>query len=219
MKTPETLKLTPEQTDSLFTEVRSSNLSEEHKEWIILGIQSLFWIGTAYQDKKHKLFRFINKIFGPKTEQVRPKKGQGGQQKNKEEQSNPGLSENANPNADPFQSESANDLNQGIADDPSNEKPKPKGHGRRSADAFKKATFVQIALDTLKAGDKCPKCPKGTLYKYPPGKILVLMGQAPISAIHLKLQSFHCGTCGAIFKATIPKIFATHQEELRKQKQ
>ena len=201
------LKLTPEQTDSLFAEVRSSNLSEEYKDWIILGIQSLFWMGAAYQDKKHKLFRFMSKIFGPKTEQIRPKKGKGGRQKDKGGQANPGSSQNANPNANPSQSESANDLNQGTSSDPSNEK--PKGHGRRSADAFKKATCIQIALDNLKAGDRCPKCPKGTLYRYPPGKILVLMGQAPISAIHLKLQALRCGTCGVIFKATIPKVFAT----------
>lgn len=202
MKIPETLKLTPEQTDNLFAEVRSSNLSDEHKDWIILGIQSLFWIGAAYQDKKQKLFRFMNKIFGPKTEQIKPKNDKRGQP-------GPDSSRNENPNINPSVNENANDLNQGTAGDPSNEKPKSKGHGRRSADAFKKAMCVQIALDNLKAGDKCPKCPKGTLYKYPPGKILVLMGQAPISAIHLKLQAVRCSACGAIFKATIPKVFAT----------
>gem|GEM_PF-6122999 len=64
------LKLTSEQSDNLFAEVRSCNLSEEYKNLVILGLQSLFWITAAYQTKKHQLFRFMRNIFGAKTEKV-----------------------------------------------------------------------------------------------------------------------------------------------------
>lgn len=67
------LKLTSEQADSLFTEVRGCNLSEESKYLVISGLQSLFWITSAYQEKKHQLFRFMIKIFGAKTEKTNQK--------------------------------------------------------------------------------------------------------------------------------------------------
>lgn len=74
VKTPDIIKLTPEQADSLFAEVRGCNLPEECKNVIISAIQSLLWISSAYQEKKHQLFRFMRNIFGAKTEKTNPKK-------------------------------------------------------------------------------------------------------------------------------------------------
>jgi len=88
-------------------------------------------------------------------------------------------------------------------------KESPKGHGHRSANDFKNAFTLTIGLESLKARDLCPKCPKGTLYRYPPGSVLCLLGEAPIQALHVKLDALRCGTCGAIFKATLPKLLAT----------
>jgi transposase len=45
-----------------------------------------------------------------------------------------------------------------------NEKPKPKGHGRNGASAFRGAQKVKVAHEVLKRGDPCPACQKGKVY-------------------------------------------------------
>jgi transposase len=202
VKTPETLKLTPEQTDDLFAQVRSCNLSDQYKDWIISGLQSLFWIAAAYQDKKHKLFRFMSKIFGSKTERIKKRK-----KLNYQKTASATANEKANPS--PVQNENAKEGEQLPTDPTSNEKEKPKGHGHRSANAFQKAACVKIAHESLKAGDKCSECLRGRLYRYPPGKILCLTGHPPISAIRLNVEALRCNACGTIFRAKLPKIIAT----------
>lgn len=217
MKTPDMIKLTPEQADSLFTEVRDCNLPEECKNMVISGIQSLLWITAAYQEKRHQLFRFMRNIFGAKTEKVsskNKKKPQDTLEKGKEAATNADQSLNGNAqNAEPT-IEPPSGINEGASETDSSSKPSepkdpPKGHGHRSANDFINAFVVTIALNNLKERDPCPDCPKGTLYRYPPGSVLSLMSEVPIQALHVKLDALRCGTCGAIFKAILPKLLAT----------
>ena len=212
------LKLTSEQADNLFTEIRGCNLSEECKNLVILGLQSLFWITAAYQTKKHQLFRFMRKMFGATTEKVNYKN------KNNPSNNNSQRSKEVLANADPVPNEneqevestmgSTSDVNKDAYEKHGPDKlppPKesPKGHGHRSANDFKNIFVLTIALENLKARDPCPKCPKGTLYRYSPGSVLCLLGEAPIQALHVKLDALRCGACGDIFKATLPKLLAT----------
>lgn len=213
VKTPDMIKLTPEQADSLFTEVRDCNLPDECKKMIISGIQSLLWITAAYQEKKHQLFRFMRNIFGPKTEKVSSKtknEPQDTLQKGSEAATNADQSLNGNVQDAESTTESPSEIDEGASESDSPGKPpKPKGHGHRSANDFINAFVVKIALNNLKARDPCPKCPKGILYRYPPGSVLSLMSEVPIQALHVKLEALRCGTCGAIFKAILPKLLAT----------
>lgn len=200
------IKLTPEQADNLFTAVRGCDLSEECKNVIISGLQSLFWITAAYQEKKHQLFRFMRNIFGDKTEKVSKKN------KNKPPNSTSEQSKEAPANADQSPNDDACEENR--PGKPLAPKDPPKGHGHRSADDFKNAFILKIALDHLRERDPCPKCPKGILYRYPPGSILSLKGETPIQALCVKLDALRCGTCGAIFKATLPKLLATQSRAM-----
>lgn len=212
MKTPEILKLTSEQADNLFAEVRDCNLTEEYKNSVILGLQSLFWITAAYQTKKHQLFRFMRNIFGVKTEKISPKNkktSNSNLQRNKETLANADQAPSENAEVESTM-DFTSDINENACEKHDPDKPPaPKGHGHRSANDFKNAFILTIALENLKSRDPCPKCPKGILYRYPPGSVLCLLGEAPIQALHVKLDVLRCGTCGAIFKAALPKLLAT----------
>jgi transposase len=221
MKTPDMIKLTPEQADSLFAEVRGCNLPEECKNVVILGLQSLLWITSAYQEKKHQLFRFMRNIFGAKTEKVNKKNkpSNGASQKGKEAPVNADQALNGNAEDTKTMMGAPSGVTENVCerqkpDEPPTPKDQPKGHGHRSANDFKNAFIATIALESLKERDPCPECPKGILYRYPPGSVLSLIGEAPIQALCVKLDALRCGTCGAIFKAALPKLLATQSRAM-----
>jgi transposase len=82
---------------------------------------------------------------------------------------------------------------------------KAKGHGRNSAVDYAGAETVHVAHNSLKAGDDCPECHKGTVYETAePGVIVRITGQAPLKAKIYKLQKFRCNLCGTIFTAEPP---------------
>ena len=90
-------------------------------------------------------------------------------------------------------------------DEPSEPKQKAKGHGRNGADDYTGAQKVNISHETLKPGDPCPHCTKGTLYEMAePGQVVRVTGQAPLQATVYKLQKLRCGLCSKIFTAQSP---------------
>jgi transposase len=81
---------------------------------------------------------------------------------------------------------------------------KAKGHGRNGTDAYTGADTVRVPHDTLKPGDPCPACKKGTVYGTAPGRIIRIRGQAPLGATVYELQKLRCNLCGEIFTAPPP---------------
>jgi len=82
---------------------------------------------------------------------------------------------------------------------------KAKGHGRNGADAYTGAKKVKISHPTLKPGDSCPECNKGTVYETAePGRLVRVTGQAPLNATVFELQKLRCNLCGEIFTAPAP---------------
>ncbi len=81
----------------------------------------------------------------------------------------------------------------------------PPGHGRNGADAYAGAEKVVVPHESLRPGDPCPKCEKGTVYETGrPGVLVRLVGQAPIQATVYELQKLRCNLCGAVFTAQAP---------------
>ena len=82
---------------------------------------------------------------------------------------------------------------------------KPKGHGRNGANAYRGAKRIRVPLGTLRAGDACPICVKGTVYaSCAPGLIVRLRGQAPIGGEVYELEKLRCSLCGKVFTAEAP---------------
>jgi len=89
---------------------------------------------------------------------------------------------------------------------------KAKGHGRNGAGAYSGAQTVRCQHDSLKPGDQCPKCDKGTVYETAePGRLVRVTGQAPLGATVYELQKLRCNLCGEIFAAQAPKGVGTEK--------
>ena len=87
------------------------------------------------------------------------------------------------------------------------ESSEPKGaHGRHGAEDYTGAKKVNISHQDLKAGDPCPHCLKGTLYRMAePSRLTRVTGQAPLQATVYELEKLRCGTCDQIFTAKAPQ--------------
>jgi transposase len=82
---------------------------------------------------------------------------------------------------------------------------KAKGHGRNGAEAYVGAEKIHVPHASLKPGDTCPSCQKGTVYETAePGRLVRIRGQAPLGATVYELQKLRCHLCGDIFTAQVP---------------
>jgi transposase len=78
------------------------------------------------------------------------------------------------------------------------------GHGRNGADAYGGAERIEVSHASLKAGDSCPSCRRGTVYEKTPGVVVRIIGQPPVSATIYQLQKLRCHLCGQVFTAAAP---------------
>jgi transposase len=84
-------------------------------------------------------------------------------------------------------------------------KPRP-GHGRNGADAYIGAQKIEVPHQSLRPGDACLECQKGTVYETGrPGVLVRLVGQAPVQAKVYQLQKLRCNLCGKVFTASAPE--------------
>lgn len=89
---------------------------------------------------------------------------------------------------------------------PASPKPKPPGHGRHAATAYRGAHKVHVGHSSLKTGDLCPECQRGKVYlQHEPGVLVRLIGRAPIEATVYELEKLRCNLCGEVFTAKAPE--------------
>lgn len=83
--------------------------------------------------------------------------------------------------------------------------PRRRGHGRHAADAYGGAAHVAVPHPQLHHGDRCPRCPTGTVYaQRDPGLLMRLVGQPPITGTIYALEKLRCHLCGELFTADPP---------------
>ena len=78
------------------------------------------------------------------------------------------------------------------------------GHGRQGAETYRGAEHVVCHHETLAAGERCPVCGRGRLYRVTPGVEIRLDGHALLSAVRYVLEKFRCSACGQVFTASAP---------------
>ena len=88
---------------------------------------------------------------------------------------------------------------------PEAQKPAPAGHGRNGAAAFTGANRMAVAHDTLHAGDSCPVCEEGKVYRKEPATLIRIIGQAPLQATVYEMERLRCNACGEVFTANPPQ--------------
>ena len=100
----------------------------------------------------------------------------------------------------------ANASEKTSGDKPEAQKPKPPGHGRNGAEAYRHAQRVPVPHATLKHGDRCPGCQKGKVYEpQEPRHLVRIVGQAPLTATIYALQTLRCNLCGEMYSADVPE--------------
>ena len=82
---------------------------------------------------------------------------------------------------------------------------KPKGHGRVPVSDYPDACHLEVLHATLRPGQKCPACGRGTLFDLrDPARFLRIVGQPPLVGFCWNCQRLRCSGCGAIFTARAP---------------
>ncbi len=80
------------------------------------------------------------------------------------------------------------------------------GHGRHGATAFTGARRVASAHATLHAGDRCPECLKGKVYRQKEAATLIrFVGHAPVEATVFEMERLRCNACQQVFTADEPE--------------
>ena len=92
------------------------------------------------------------------------------------------------------------------ADNPEAGESASAGHGRHGAAAFTGASRVCVAHATLHAGDRCPECLKGKVYRQKEAATLIrFVGHAPVEATVFEMERLRCNACQQVFTADEPE--------------
>ena len=109
--------------------------------------------------------------------------------------------------------------NQGAASDPDSAasasdsqnknpgaRPRRPGHGRNPAKAYTGCDKVLVTHESLRPGDGCPHCGKGTVYRQCNWSSVVrLKGQPPVGGTRYQLERLRCHLCGKVLTAELPE--------------
>jgi transposase len=183
MKCPTKLQLSREDGEALRTRLAGDDLSADDRRVLDQVLQWYFWLLFALQEATFSLQRLRGMVFGEK-----PKKRQ-------------------EPSAAP-QDSAEGASGAGGTQAPGDRAPAVTkgraGHGRQGAESYRGAAYVLCHHETLAAGERCPVCGRGRLYRVEPGVEMRLDGHALLSAVRYALEKFRCSACGQVFTAPVP---------------
>jgi transposase len=170
-------------------------LDEKDATLIRRIFESYLYVSDLIEDKNTSIRRLRDLFFGKRTEKTKAVVGS-----NSEKATAPALANSADAAGSASNSATSVADNSEAADA---DHPSP-GHGRNGADAYHGAQRIEVPHPSLKPGDPCPTCLKGTVYDKAPGLFVRILGQAPLSATIYELQKLRCHLCGQVFTAPAP---------------
>ena len=168
----------------ILEKAKEEPLTEEESGKLLDAMKTLLFLTEQLGKKRVAIKRLKAMLFGAATEKTK-KVLEGILDASKEDQ------------------EASKDEPDGKDDE--GEEKKRKGHGRNGADAYTGAEQIHVPHESLEEGAACPECDKGTLYKWTPGRIVRVKGQAPLNATVYDIEKFRCNLCGEIFTAKTPE--------------
>jgi len=184
-KPPEMIEMEVEKLEELLRRAENREFEEQDYQTIRTVLASYFYVTHLIGEKNTTLARLRKLLFGASTEKTANVVGR--------------LDEPS----------TAHDAAESIATStPESQTPAAemrRGHGRRKADDYPGATRITVRHESLAAGDPCPDCRRGTVYKLTnPGVLVRFVGQAPLAATVYELEKLRCQLCGKIFTAKTP---------------
>jgi transposase len=188
MKCPDEVKLSREDGEALRQRLARNALTADDRRVLDHVLQWYFWLLLALQEATFSLKRLRGLLFGEK-----PKKRQ-------------------DPPPDMSSDSSDGTRKSGVGGVPQTKgdsaqeasRTRRPGHGRWGAEAYRGAAHVECRHEELAAGERCPVCGRGRLYRVEPGIEVRLDGHALLSAVRYALEKFRCSACGQVFTAASP---------------
>lgn len=179
---PERIELDRSELESILERAKTA-LSQAEYDKLNAAMETLIYLTQELEKKRVSIQRLKQLLFGATTERTQK------------------VMEKILGESDK-QSNSADDAAEGKDTEA---KQKAKGHGRNGAETYTGADQVRVPHESLKPGDACPNCQKGTVYEsVKPGHLVRIHGQAPLGATVYELQKLRCNLCGEIFTAQTP---------------
>jgi transposase len=179
---PERIDLEMSELEAILERVRSSLSPEEYAK-LHAAMETLVFLTQELEKKRVSVQRLKQLLFGAATETTRKVMERILDEAGKEGKCGDGV-------GDGKETES---------------RQKAKGHGRNGAEEYVGADKIRVPHESLKPGDACPNCKKGTVYEsVEPGHLVRVRGQAPLGATVYELQKLRCNLCGEIFTAQTP---------------
>jgi transposase len=179
----ERIDLDQSELEAILERAKTAPMSEEEYVKLHAALETLVFLTAELEKKRVSVQRLKQLLFGATTETTRKVMEQILDEAGKEGTSADETAEGQEPEAHP----------------------KAKGHGRNGAEAYAGAEKIRVPHASLKPGDACPRCQKGTVYEsVEPGRLVRMHGQAPVGATVYELQKLRCHLCGEIFTAEAP---------------
>ena len=187
---PDIIELDAEQLDALLVRVEAGQLTPEDVETLIAALKSYAYVTQLIDQRSTTIARLRKLLFGSQTEKTAAVTGQDGEPTS---------------SVPPGQPDAPDQASGGDGSAATKARQKLKGHGRNGAEDYPGAKRVGVPHETLKAGDPCPSCDRGTLYGQPKsGIVLRFTGQPPVQVTIYELEKLRCGLCGEVFTAKPP---------------
>ncbi len=190
--TPELIEqIDMKEIEEILEHSRREALSEEEHRKLKAAIETLAFLTSEIEDKQASIKRLRKLLFGQTSEKTKV------------------VLEDLLDEASSAATQGAEDeaRSEGASEQAEPEKPKPKGHGRNGADAYRGAKRTKVPHESLKTGDRCPQtnC-KGRLSRLKkPARLVRIKGGAPLEAEVIEKERLRCGLCGEIFTAKSPE--------------
>jgi transposase len=180
---PERIELDSSELEAILEHSKTAALSEYEYKTLHAAMETLIFLTQELEKNRVSVQRLKKLLFGATTEKTR---------KVMEKLLDRAEKEN-------------NSADEEAKDNTSEAQKKAKGHGRNGVDTYTGADKVCVPHESLKPGDACPNCKKGTVYEsVKPGHLVRVRGQAPLGATVYELQKLRCNLCGKIFTAKNP---------------
>ncbi len=184
-KQPDRRELKIQDLEAIVERARAA-LSEDDHQTLKAAVDTLAFVTRELETKGTSIRRLRKLLFGASTERTRDVLGE---------------SDRSGPDAGGGGSTGDSAAERGG----NASKPKPKGHGRNPASAYRGADKVPVPHGELARGDRCPDCKGGKLYRLSEPKTLVrVTGMAPLRATVYELERLRCNLCGTIHTAKPP---------------
>jgi len=179
----ERMDLDQSELEAILERAKTTPMSEEEYAKLHAAIETLVFLTQELEKKQVSVQRLKQLLFGATTETTRKVMEKLLDETSKERTSRDEAAQEQEPEA----------------------AEKAPGHGRNGTEDYVGAEKVRVTHESLKPGDPCPNCKKGTVYEsVEPGHLVRIKGQAPLGATVYEVQKLRCNLCGTTFTARTP---------------